>query len=80
MALLSPDKACVGVDIGRTRYDGTRLTDVPPAHAALLRQAGYVESGPAGPARSAGYVCPRCGFHAHFKTCGRCGGPCQRPE
>ena len=78
MALLAPDPQCRGVDIGATRYDGVRLTDVPAGHARLLKAAGYIESGPAGPTRGGGYQCTACGFRAFFRTCSRCGGSCTR--
>lgn len=72
MALIAPDPKCVEVDVGARRYRGNRLTDVPPADAALLRRAGYIDSGPAGPPSGGGYVCP-CGFRPYIATCSRCG-------
>jgi hypothetical protein len=27
-----------------------------------------------------GFICVDCGFHAYYRTCGRCGGECVRPH
>jgi hypothetical protein len=78
VSLIAPDRGCIEVDVGSTRYHGNRLTGVDSGHAAALRAAGYVDSGPGGVARTAGYRCPDCGFRAFFTRCGRCGGTCTR--
>lgn len=82
MRLLSPDGACVSVDVpighGR-RYNGTVLDVTDPAHVRALREVGYTPGDVAGaPARASGFRCTECGFRAFFATCGRCGGTCQR--
>lgn len=30
--------------------------------------------------RGVGFVCGTCDFHGYFRTCGRCGNACHRPE
>ena len=30
--------------------------------------------------KAAGFICDDCGFHGYFRTCGRCGGTCERPQ
>jgi hypothetical protein len=79
--LLSPDDACVEVDVpfGRSaRYSGRTIDVTDPTHVWALRQAGYTVAGTASAARSGGYHCDECGFKGFFTTCGRCGASCDR--
>lgn len=82
--LLSPDDACISVDVpfGRARrYDGRSIEVTDSQHARALRQAGYTVADVSGsPAKASGFICPGCGFKGFFKTCGRCGGACERPD
>ena len=83
--LLSPDDACIGVDVptygGKASYNGRTIDVSDPSHVKALRAVGYVPAAVAGaPARTGGYRCTGCGFSAFFKTCGRCGGACERPD
>jgi len=83
--MLSPDDACISVDVpsnrGTARYNGRTIDVSDPGHARALKAAGYTTAGTAGsPARTGGYRCTSCGFSAFFKTCGRCGGACERPD
>lgn len=75
-----PDRAFAGLDVEGVRYrakDGVMTVDNPRHAAAMLRNGeAFV---PAEPVRAAGFVCEDCGFHALFRTCGRCGGTCHRP-
>ena len=75
--LVAPDRACVGVDVGTTRYDGNRVDVTNPEHRRLLLSAGYLDPGPAGVPKARGYTCS-CGFRGWFKTCGKCGAPTTR--
>lgn len=81
--LLSPDDACVEVDIptvgGSRRYSGTTIEVTDPRHADVLKRVGYtVADVSATPVRSRGYTCTECGFHGFFKVCGRCGSDCEK--
>lgn len=82
--LLSPDDACISVDVpfGRAkRYDGRSIEVSDPVHARALKQAGYTMADAGGrPSKSAGFECLSCGFHSFFKLCSRCGGSCERPD
>jgi hypothetical protein len=79
--LLSPDGACVGIDVGERRYNGTVLEVTDPAHISALKQVGYTTADIAGrPVQTDGRKCAECGFRAFFATCGRCGGRCERVE
>jgi hypothetical protein len=83
--MLSPDDACISVDVptygGKARYNGRTIDVSDPSHARALKAIGYTVAGTAqGPARSGGYRCLECGFSAFFKSCGRCGGLCERPD
>lgn len=81
--LLSPDDKCVAVDDVRTgrRYRGTKIEVTDPAQIRALKEVGYTVADVAGgPSRADGYRCTDCGFSSFFKTCGRCGGSCQRPD
>ena len=78
---LSPDDKCVSVDVGNHRYNGKSIEVTNPADARYLKAVGYTTADVAGgPSRAEGYRCSECGFSSFFKTCGRCGGACQRPE
>lgn len=76
--MVAPDRGCVQVDVGRTRYSG-RIVDATPGHAKLLKQAGYFPAALGGVTRAVGFVCTACRFRSHFKRCGRCGADCVRP-
>ena len=76
--LVAPDKGCIEVDVGRRRYHGNRIDVTSRADAAALKAVGYIDPGPGGAARTAGYVCPACGFRAFFIRCSRCGTPTTR--
>lgn len=77
--LLSPDGACVGVDVGAGSYNGTVLEVTNRSHERALRAAGYTSGDIAGgPARTAGRQCEGCGFLSYFVTCSRCGGHCAK--
>lgn len=82
MRLLSPDGACVSVDVptaaGTRRYDGRTIEVTDPAHIKALRQVGYTAGDVAGRPATGGRVCETCGFVAFFTTCSRCGGRCTR--
>jgi hypothetical protein len=82
--LLSPDDACVQVDVpfGRgRRYTGRAIEVTDQAHVKALRAAGYTLADAAGgPVRGGGFTCTECGFNTWFKACSRCGGVCERPE
>lgn len=84
--LLSPDGKCDGATVEgswgrRRRYAGTTITVSDPADVRALRREGYTVADAAGaPARTDGYKCADCGFKGYFKTCGRCGGTCDRPD
>lgn len=74
--LLSPDDACISVDVpfGRgRRYDGRTIEVSDPAHARALLAAGYTAADVSGPSRARGFDCADCGFRSYFRTCGRCG-------
>lgn len=75
------DRKQVQTDINGTRYgqrDGYFY--MRPDHAATHQVSANVPaSPPAGPiGRRAGFRCTQCGFGTFFKTCGRCGAPCER--
>lgn len=82
MRLAMPDSAVTGINVqgahtGRTtRYDGRIVTVTNPQHQRALRGLGAfpinLGGQPAG-----GYRCT-CGFASFFKTCSRCGGPCDK--
>jgi hypothetical protein len=75
-----PQAAIAGIDHGGRRYiakDG--ILDVP-SHVArdLVKhdECFYPANQPRG---AEGFICQACGFHGFFRTCGRCGGACERP-
>lgn len=79
--MLSPDDACIGVDVpttrGTARYDGRTIDVTNPVHARALKAVGYTDASVAGaPARSTPRRCTACSFASFFTTCGRCGGSC----
>lgn len=82
--LLSPDDACIGVDVpyGRSRsYEGTTIDVSDPSHVKLLRQAGYTLADTAGrPSKAPGFECLDCGFQSFFRLCSKCGSECERPD
>jgi hypothetical protein len=82
--LLSPDDACIEVDvpIGRgRRYSGKTIDVADPSHVKALRAAGYSLAGIAGqPVRRGGFECAECGFKSYFRLCSRCGAQCERPD
>jgi len=83
--LLSPDDACIGVDVptnrGTARYDGRTIDVTNPVHARALKAVGYTVAGTdQGPARASGFRCSSCSFRGWFKTCGRCGAACVRGD
>lgn len=81
--LLSPDDACISVDVptnrGTARYDGRTVDVTSPSHIRVLKAAGYTVGDVSGqPPKSAGRRCTSCGFNGWFITCSRCGGSCER--
>lgn len=85
MRIAAPDGAVAGMEVkgshtGRvTRYQG-RIAEVDnPAHAkALLAEGAFPASLTGVAVRSVGFRCPSCGFGSYLKTCGRCGGQCEK--
>lgn len=73
-----PLSACGGLEIDGRSYEAKKgFVDVPDHLVSrVVRRGGCFL--PARPARSAGFVCEVCGFHALIRTCGRCGGRCHR--
>jgi len=82
-----PDGAVRGVDIEGARTgarlgsytpgrDGTVTVD-NPRHARALREMGAFPANLGGRTRG-GWRCTACGFAAFIKTCGRCGGTCEK--
>lgn len=83
--LLSPDDACISVDVpttrGTARYDGRTIDVTNPVHERALKAVGYTTASVAGaPARASARQCTACGFNGWFKVCGRCGGECTTRE
>ena len=81
--LLSPDDACVQVDVptvgGNRRYSGTTIDVTDSRHADVLKAVGYTAADVRGaPSRADGFTCTECSFQSFFKVCGRCGGDCMR--
>jgi hypothetical protein len=76
MRLLSPDDACVQVEVERhgPLYKGRTVDVSDPSHIRALLNAGYTAASVAGPpAKAKGYNCTKCGFRSFFRRCGRCG-------
>jgi hypothetical protein len=75
--LLSPDDACIEVDVpfGRARrYRGKTIDVSDPDHVKALRAAGYTMADTAqGPAQARGFECTACGRRNYFRRCGKCG-------
>lgn len=83
--MLSPDDACIGVDVPTTRgtakYNGRTIDVTNPVHERALKAVGYTIASVAGaPARAAARRCTSCAFSSFFKVCGRCGGECTTRE
>lgn len=77
--LLSPDDACIQVDVRGYRYSGKTINVTDPAAVRDLKAVGYTTADVAAtPVRSGGFTCTQCGFKAFFSRCGRCGGDCTR--
>lgn len=85
--LCLPDGAVCGVDIEGARTglrtgsytpgrDGTVTVD-NPQHEKALRELGAFSANLGGRTRG-GFRCVDCGFSAFIKTCGRCGGTCEK--
>jgi len=75
--LLSPDDACVSVDVPAggltTRYDGRIVNVADSTHARALKAIGYVQADVSGgPVRADGFRCATCGFSSYFRACSRC--------
>ncbi len=72
--LVSPDRACRGVNAGALRYDTDPMTggiEVPNRiHELGLVAQGFFRSSP--PVMAAGWTC-ECGFVALINHCPRCG-------
>ena len=77
--MLAPDRQCRETEVAGRVYRGNRFDVTNPTHAAIMRSAGYIDPGPGGATKAAGYVCGDCGFRGFFRTCGRCGHTCHRP-
>lgn len=85
MRLAAPSSTVAGMEVKGaqtghvTRYNG-RIMDVQdPMHIKALRSEGaFPVSASGGARRSIGYRCGVCGFGSFIKTCGRCGGACER--
>jgi len=81
-------EGCREIDSGGTRYyarGGRRgymqggSFDMSDGDARLAVRMGGAVASLAGTARrSDGFRCPGCGFGSWTKTCGRCGGECER--
>lgn len=83
--LLSPDDACISVDVptygGKARYNGRSVDVSNASHVKALRQVGYTVADTSGaPVRRGGYHCGPCGFASYFRLCSRCGAECKRPD
>lgn len=53
--------------------------DVSPSDAkAMVEMGGAVASLAGSTGKQLGFRCPSCGFGAYTRTCGRCGGTCER--
>lgn len=84
--LCLPDGAVRGIDVqgaqlGTTASynagrDGTVTVD-NPMHERALRDLGAFSANLGGRTRG-GYRCTACGFSAFIKSCGRCGGTCEK--
>lgn len=83
MATLNvPTKACRGITVEGVSYDADRngrLHVANERHARILRESAECFSVSAPPKRL-GWICTVCSFATWFKTCGRCGGPCDKEQ
>jgi hypothetical protein len=76
--LLSPDDACISVDVptnrGTARYNGRTIDVTNPVHERALKAVGYTVADTSGaPVRRGGFDCAECGFRGYFRRCSRCG-------
>ena len=85
MRLAAPSGAVAGMEVkgeqtGRiTRYPGRIMNVENPMHVkALTAEGAFPVSLSGGTRRDLGYRCPSCGFGSFLKTCGRCGGTCEK--
>lgn len=80
--ILAHDIAQVDSPRTGTRYGGNtpgRVFDMDPADARDVVKLGGALASEAGTTRRAlGYRCGSCGFGSYTRTCGRCGGTCER--
>lgn len=81
MRVCVPQAAVAGIDHDGKRYFARNGVMTVPDHVGrdLIK---YDECFPAAdsPAKASGFVCVSCGFHGYFRTCGRCGSLCERPN
>lgn len=85
MRIAAPDGAVAGMEVkgaqtGRvTKYPGRIMEVNNPMHVkALLSEGAFPASLSGRTASGLGYRCTACGFGAFLKTCGRCGGTCEK--
>lgn len=80
--LLVPQSACAGIDVDGRRYRADRngQVEVPDHLVKRLKANGELFSPSHATWGATGFFCERCGFHAVFRICGRCGGTCHRPD
>ena len=84
MKICMPSSAVAGIDhptYGRV-HARRGIADVPD-HVArdLIKFDECFAAGVGKPvARAVGFVCTACRFETYFRTCGRCGAECVRPE
>lgn len=80
MRVATPTKNCYGVD----GFDGRYTTksgffDMSKRDAkALVEIGGFVPSLSGSTRSRLGFRCPSCGFGSYLRSCGRCGGECER--
>lgn len=79
MRVAAPDGAVREVDgvTGRRYRSRDGVYDMHPSDAAALVKVGGFTPNLGGRTRG-GYRCTDCGFGAFVKTCGRCGGACEK--
>lgn len=68
------------MDHGGRRYLAKNGVMDVPDHVGrdLLKDGCFLPADK--PAAAEGFICSNCGFHGYFRTCGRCGGICERPQ
>jgi len=83
--IAAPDGAVAGMEVKGaqtghvTRYNGRIMDVTNPQHVkALLAEGAFAASLSGTAQRTDGYRCPACSFGSFFKTCGRCGGECEK--